>query len=52
MSVTDMSKGSRTNFVNVVGRLESGVLQVGDAVISEPGGNLGMVRCTFPHYVA
>lgn len=31
--------------VNVVGRLESGFLQVGDSVVSEPGGNQGTVRC-------
>jgi hypothetical protein len=49
--VTDVSKGSRTNVVNVIGRLESGVLQVGDAIVSEPGGNLGTVRCKFPHCV-
>jgi translation elongation factor EF-1alpha len=45
MSVTDISKGSRTNVVNVAGRLESGVLQVGDAITVEPGGNRGTVRC-------
>lgn len=44
ISVSDISKGSRTNVVNVVGRVESGVLQVGDIVISEPGGNRGTVR--------
>lgn len=44
MSITDISKGSRANVVNVVGRLESGFLQVGDTIISEPGGNKGTVR--------
>ena len=33
--------------VNVTGRLESGILQVGDTVISEPGGLRGTVRCMF-----
>jgi elongation factor 1-alpha len=47
ISVTDISKGSRTNVVNVVGRIESGVLQVGENVISEPGGNCGTVRSDF-----
>ena len=44
MSITDLSRGSRTNVVNVVGQLESGVIQVGDSVTSEPGGNKGTVR--------
>lgn len=45
MSITDISKGSRANMVNVVGRLESGFLQVGDTITSEPGENQGTVRC-------
>ena len=46
ISISDISRGSRTNIVNVVGRVESGVLQLGDNVISEPGGNRGTVRST------
>src|SRR5579859_5830951 len=48
ISVSDVSKGSRANIVNVAGRVESGVLQVGDNVISEPGGNRGTVRSKAP----
>jgi len=48
ISVTDIAKGSRTNVVNVVGRVESGFLQVGDNVIAEPGGNHGTVRSNNP----
>jgi translation elongation factor EF-1alpha len=44
MSISDLSRGSRANVVNVVGQLESGIVQVGDSVISEPGGNKGTVR--------
>lgn len=50
MSIADISKGSRTNVVNVTGRLESGIVQVGDAVISEPGNLRGTVRCMFRNY--
>jgi elongation factor 1 alpha-like protein len=46
LSISDISKGSRANVVNIVGRLESGVLQIGDSIISEPGGNKGSVRCS------
>jgi translation elongation factor EF-1alpha len=47
MSISDTSKGPRANIVNVVGRLESGVLQVGEDVVSVPGGNRGTVRCKY-----
>lgn len=51
MSITDISKGARTNLVNVTGRLESGILQVGDVVISEPGNLRGTIRCMFRNYL-
>lgn len=51
ISITDLSKGSKINVVNVVGRVESGVLQVGESVTSEPGGNRGTVRSTTHNFI-
>jgi elongation factor 1 alpha-like protein len=45
LSISDVSRGSKANVFHVTGRLESGVLQVGDEVISEPGGHRGNIRC-------
>jgi len=44
LSIADVSRGSRANVVNVTGRIDSGVLQIGDQVVLEPGGNRGSVR--------
>jgi len=43
LSIMDISKGSRANVLNITGRLESGVMQLDDSIISEPGGNKGIV---------
>lgn len=48
MSVTNILKGSRTNVANVVGRIESGVLQLGDSVVFQPGGERGIVKGDLP----
>ena len=44
VSISDISRGSRANVVNVTGHVDSGVIQVGDEIASEPGGNSGSVR--------
>jgi translation elongation factor EF-1alpha len=45
LSITDIFKTSRNNVVTVTGRVESGILQLGDDIITEPGENKGTVRC-------
>ena len=47
LSIMDISKGSRANVLNITGRLESGVMQLDDSIISEPGGNKGIVICKY-----
>jgi len=44
MSITNISKGPRANIVNLTGRLDSGLMQLGEAVISEPGGSKGVIK--------
>ena len=46
VSPLTMSRKDQLNVVNITGILESGVLQAGDPIISEPGANQGIVKCT------
>jgi elongation factor 1 alpha-like protein len=47
LSINDISKTSKTNVVTVTGKIESGILQLGDDIISEPGDYKGTVRCNY-----
>jgi elongation factor 1 alpha-like protein len=46
MSISDISKSAKANVANVSGRVDSGFIQTNDNVVSEPGNNAGLVRCT------
>jgi elongation factor 1 alpha-like protein len=48
MSIADISKGPRANLVNVVGRVDSGILQIGDVILSKPGDSKGVVKSILP----
>jgi len=48
VSITDVSIGPKPNVASIRGRVESGILQIEDSVVAQPGVNKGVVKGKVP----